>query len=431
MGWSIVQFLVPFGVMSAIVLLVMAPLSAWMSHKLRAMAEERIGPNRIHVWGFRLSGVWHSLAVMIRVLMRQEKEPANSERYLFRAAPYFSLIGSVLALSLIPFAHGVEVSSGHLSFQVANVHASVLFFLMLNVWGLFGIISAGWSSNKQATLQSAIERVTQVFVYRLGVALSMLALCLAYGTAELNMSVHQQSHLPWLWGAAISPFGLLLCGGCVLAELRGNPFADTDSPIRTVPQYRSEYVGWKSAVFGWGDTLHLFSFAALITTMFLGGWQVPGLSTQQLERHSATLLAVFLIFLGGLLCLLGASALHRMLRPAVVFGDARDRESRRLFPIALGVGLVCLWCGIWLLGWGWSVRPWGQVTIRFAFQLMAFVGKMLFCVFMFLWIRLSWPVFRSARSMRVAVLYVVPLGIFNLFLTLVFSWGVRSFGLWE
>src|SRR6266536_1554046 len=105
----------------------------WYERRIAGRMQSRIGPNRAGFAGFF---VW--IADAVKLLLKEDLVPAEADSVLFRAAPYFVLLGFALTFVVLPFGHSLVVTDMNVGiFYVTSVTALVV----------VGVLIAGWSSN--------------------------------------------------------------------------------------------------------------------------------------------------------------------------------------------------------------------------------------------------------------------------------------------
>ncbi len=96
------------------------------------------------------------------------------------------------------------------------------------------------------------------------------------------------------------------------------------------------------------------------------------------------------------------------------FGDARDRE-----PVLGGLmwALVAVAALAGLVLKPWTIGPVGADLVASLLQIMAFVAKVVFFAWLFIWVRWTLPRFRYDQLMRLGWKVWLPLGLANLVVT--------------
>src|SRR5437763_14661573 len=85
----------------------LAALHTWLERKQSAVIQDRIGANRASILGWRLMGLFHPLAVAIKMFTKEDIVPAGADRVLHTLAPFFSVFLALVAFAAIPFVHRI------------------------------------------------------------------------------------------------------------------------------------------------------------------------------------------------------------------------------------------------------------------------------------------------------------------------------------
>jgi len=111
---------------------------------------------------------------------------------------------------------------------------------------------------------------------------------LTYGTLDLQEMVRTQGGtlggpVPLIrslpnWGIFYQPLGLVVLLVAGIAESKRIPFDLPESESELIAGYFTEYSGPKHLLFMMSDFVDVVLVAALVTTLFFGGWQVPYLA---------------------------------------------------------------------------------------------------------------------------------------------------------
>jgi NADH-quinone oxidoreductase subunit H len=133
-----------------------------------------------------------------------------------------------------------------------------------------------------------------------------------------------------------------------------------------------------------------------------------------LEKHAGLLLLIVLVATIAASLLFAVLFMRRVARERGKFGDARDREPK------LGAGfwfLVAAAAAGALALRPWEIGPAGAGVFASLFQVGAFVGKVVFFAWLFIWVRWTLPRFRYDQLMRLGWKVMLPLGLANLVVT--------------
>jgi NADH-quinone oxidoreductase subunit H len=431
MSWQLllataVQFGLPFLIIFVYVVAVMLPLMIYMERKVCAYVQDRRGPNRAAVLGIRAFGLVHLFADVLKLLFKEDVEPTAAKRTMFRMAPLIVMATVLVIMAAVPFGEPIELDGflasdtfpGYdliINLQVINLNAGILFVFAIASLEVYGVILGGWASGNKYSFLGSLRGAAQMVSYEVTLGLAVLGILMVYGTADLYQLVMNQSENPLLWGLAISPIGFVLFLTAIFAETNRTPFDLPEAESEVVAGYHLEYSSFKFALFFMGEYVSMVVSAAVLVTLFLGGWQVPFVTSQMLEE-SAPFVAQVLCF-GGAAALLFAmlGTMNAARNPRRVFGDSRDREPK-VFTVLFLFGAVALaGAAIWL---GTATFPnWASVTTRVGVQAMAFMGKTFFFSFFFIWVRWTLPRFRYDQLMKVGWQWMMPIGLANVLIT--------------
>src|SRR5512134_333066 len=115
--------------------------------------------------------------------------------------------------------------------------------------------------------------------YELIMGLTVLGLIVIYGTVDLTDIVEQQSgvlfgFLP-AWGVFLQPFAAILFLTAAIAENKRIPFDLPEAESELIAGYFTEYSAMKMGLFMFAEFIEIAIIAALFTTLFLGGYNLP------------------------------------------------------------------------------------------------------------------------------------------------------------
>jgi len=262
-----------------LVLQVMA-LGVFFERKVSALIQDRIGANRASIFGVAALGLINTLvADPLKFLMKEDVVPAGSDRLLHFLAPCLAVTPVLVTFAVVPFGDVLEVGGREINLQAADLNVGLLYVLAMASLGVYGVVLGGWASNSRWSLLGGIRGSAQMISYEIAMGLGLIGVVLTYNTLDLQAIARQQGELLWgwlpAWGVLYQPvaFLIFLVGG--IAESKRIPFDLPESESELVAGYFTEYSGPKHLMFMMSDFVEVVLVAALITTLFFGGWQVP------------------------------------------------------------------------------------------------------------------------------------------------------------
>jgi NADH-quinone oxidoreductase subunit H len=396
------------------------PALIWAERKGAAFIQDRVGPNRASIGGvFRLAGLVHPLADVAKLVFKEEVVPAGVNRFFYHLAPFIMMVVALSTFAVIPFGDRLVVGLKEIHLQVADLNVGILYILAISSLTVYGTVLAGWSSNNKFSFLGGLRASAQMISYEINMGLAVLALILVYGTVRLSDMVVAQGDLLFgflpAWGVVMQPVGFVLFLTALFAETNRNPFDLPEGESELVAGYHLEYSGLKFALFFMAEYCNMIVGAAVVSTLYFGGWQVPWATTEVLRDNAGPLLTAGLV--GATLINLLAAALlwRRFQRERGLLGDRRELE-----PAVLGVifFVLALVTGGWLLFFApWKLQAPGIYHFATVTQVGAFILKTLFFCWLFIWVRWTLPRFRYDQLMRLGWQVMLPLALLNFLVT--------------
>jgi NADH-quinone oxidoreductase subunit H len=244
---------------------VISGMSVWWEMRVSARMQSRVGYNRVGAGGFLQ---W--IADAVKLLFKEDLVPADADGVLFRAAPYFVFVGFGLTFVALPFGE---------SLIAADLDVGLFYLLSVTALVVVGILVAGWSSNSKWSLFGGMRSAAQVISYEIPAGLAAMVPVLMAGTLSMQGIIRAQGAWPWEWNALTNPFALVAFFVFFIAQLaEGNrtPFDLPEAESELVAGYLSEYSSFRFAIYFLVEWGNLWVMSAVAVTLFLGGWQVPG-----------------------------------------------------------------------------------------------------------------------------------------------------------
>lgn len=275
----------------------LASLLTWMERKQSAYMQDRIGPNRAAVLGWRGWGIPHFIADAIKMIMKEDFVPAKANRFLFALAPFMAIVPVFIVFSIVPFGgdicggkifevvSDVKTCSTQVPMQIARLDVGLLFYFAIASLAVYGTTLAGWASYNKWSLLGGLRASSQMMSYEVTMGLAILGIFLVYNTLEPAALVFQQGPNPLHWGVVMQPLAALLFFIAGIAETKRTPF-DIPEGESEVIGYFVEYSGMRFGIFFLAEFIEVIFISAIMTTVFFGGWQIPFLHTDGLHIGS-------------------------------------------------------------------------------------------------------------------------------------------------
>jgi NADH-quinone oxidoreductase subunit H len=248
-------------------LLVAVLLLIWIERKVIADMQTREGPMRAGP-----HGVLVTLADGIKLFFKESITPAQSDRAVYRIAPYVAILPAFLAFAVIPFGTHVTLFGRTVPFQLADLNIGILWVLAMSSLSVYAVVLAGWSSGSNYPLLGSIRSSAQMISYEVGMGLALVAVVMYSGELRMSGIVASQADI-WNVVPQFPAFVIYLISG--LAETNRPPFDLAEAETELVAGFHTEYSGIKFAMFYLGEYVNTVTVAAIATTLFLGGWRGP------------------------------------------------------------------------------------------------------------------------------------------------------------
>lgn len=393
--WSDLPLLVQMVVKALAVIGVIFPIGGACSlaeRKVSAWMQGRPGPNRAvpPILGFSVMplalglsavgiaaripilgtilqklGLFHLMADGGKMFFKEDAVPGHVNKFYFMMAPLVAMIPALTTVTAVPFGAYINDAQQLVPIVLANLDVGLLAVFAVSSLGVYALILAGWASNSKYPFLGGVRASAQLISYELSMTLSVLPVFLwvnapgGSGSLSLFNVVQAQSGVGLAWDSIWFGISMPLSAIIFLVSL----FAETNRLPFDMAEGEADLVGGFHTEYGslkWG----LF-FVAEYAHMLVGS-------------------GVFvLLFLGGWNPLPG-------------------------LPIST------------LAGW---LHIADQPIVLGLLSIAIFLGKTLFFIFVFMWVRWTVPRFRYDQVMKLGWQKLLPLAIGNLiFYALVIAW---------
>ncbi|MEE9170258.1 MAG: NADH-quinone oxidoreductase subunit NuoH [bacterium] len=242
--------------------------------RISAYMQDRIGPNRVGP-----KGLFQTVADGVKFMFKEDIIPYHVDKVIYLLAPLMVLGPALMAFAVIPFGESFSALGRQIHLQIADLNVGLLYIFAIVSLSVYGIILGGWSSNSKYPLMGGIRSAAQVISYELSMGLAIIGVLMISGTFRLNEIVTQQNQLLFgilpNWNIFLQPVGFIIFLIAVFAETNRLPFDLPEAEPELVAGYHTEYSSMKFLVFYLGEYVAMVTASALISTLYLGGWDFP------------------------------------------------------------------------------------------------------------------------------------------------------------
>jgi len=273
----------------------LASLLTWAERRQSAMMQDRLGPNRANIGPIKLKGILHFVADALKMIFKEDFIPANVHKGLFALAPLIAIAPVLIAFCIIPFgptvyphvvgqvmptAPNAAELADSIRMQIFSSDFGLIFYFAVLTLANYGGTIAGWASYNKWALLGGLRSSSQMMSYEVSMGMSLIGAFLICGTLEpgtivangatATMSAANPLNWLWLW----QPVGLVLFFTAAIAETKRAPF-DIPEGEPEIIGYFVEYSGMRWGIFFLAEFIEVVFIAAVVTSVFFGGWQVP------------------------------------------------------------------------------------------------------------------------------------------------------------
>jgi NADH-quinone oxidoreductase subunit H len=238
--------------------------------KVMAHMQSRLGPMEAGP-----HGSLQLLADGAKFIQKELVAPARADQRVFTLAPVVVLVSTFLVFLVVPAGPNLIAE---------DLDIGIFFALAVSSLSVLGILMAGWASANKYALIGGLRAAGQLIAYELPLVLGVVGVVIEAGTLSLQGIVRAQAEGEIFgFGGLGEPFvltqfvGFLLFLVATQAELTQTPFDMPVAESELVAGYQVEYSGLNFLFFYIGEFGTAFAFSAIASTLFLGGWWVPGL----------------------------------------------------------------------------------------------------------------------------------------------------------
>jgi NADH-quinone oxidoreductase subunit H len=327
LNWEVLVIVIVKVLVAFVALLVATALMIWFERKVISDMQSRVGPNRAGPWG-----LLQTLADGTKLIFKEDLLPDRADSFVFKLAPYLSVIPAVLIFAVVPVGGTITLGSHTFELQVSDPPMGILFVLAMSGIAVYGVMLAGWSSGSKYPLLGSVRASAQVISYEAALGMSVVTVVLVSHSLSTRAIVASQSDGFWNWNLirlGFLPFIFFMIA--ITAELTRPPFDLTEAEQELVGGFHTEYSSIRFGLFFLAEFMNTITMSAVVVTLFFGGPNGP-------IPHAVPGATIFLPVIYFLLKTAAFCFIYVWFRaalPRLRYDQLMDLGWKRLIPLTL------------------------------------------------------------------------------------------------
>ena len=223
--------------------------------KTMASMQRRLGPNIVGYYG-----LLQAFADALKLILKEYISPSQSNLALFFIGPILTLIFSLLGFLVVPFGPGNTLFDFDLG---------ILYLLAVSSISTYGILLAGWSANSKYAFLGSLRSTAQLISYEL--ILSSAVLIIIIITGSLNLTTNIESQMPiWFIFPLLPVFLIFIISS--IAETNRAPFDLAEAESELVSGFMTEHAAIIFVYFFLAEYASILLICILNSILFIGGY---------------------------------------------------------------------------------------------------------------------------------------------------------------
>ena len=207
-------------------------------------------------------GLLQAFADALKLILKEYVAPTQSNLFLFFLGPVVTLIFALLGFAVIPYGPGLSVS---------DLDLGIFYILAVSSVATYGILLAGWSANSKYAFLGSLRSTAQLISYELVLSSAILIIVMITNSLNLNVTVQFQK-IVWLM-LPLFPILLIFFIGSV-AETNRAPFDLAEAESELVSGFMTEHAAVVFVFFFLAEYSSILLMCILTSIFFMGGYLV-------------------------------------------------------------------------------------------------------------------------------------------------------------
>nr|YP_009178763.1 NADH dehydrogenase subunit 1 [Lecanicillium saksenae]ALJ49898.1 NADH dehydrogenase subunit 1 [Lecanicillium saksenae] len=207
-------------------------------------------------------GLLQAFADALKLILKEYIAPTQANLVLFFLGPIVTLIFALLGYAVIPYGPGLSLG---------DMELGILFMLAVSSLATYGILLAGWSANSKYAFLGSLRSTAQLISYELVLSSVLLIIIIINNTLNLNINVQFQK-IVWL-GLPLFCILIIFFIGSV-AETNRAPFDLAEAESELVSGFMTEHAAVIFVFFFLAEYASIVLMCIFTSILFLGGYLI-------------------------------------------------------------------------------------------------------------------------------------------------------------
>jgi NADH-ubiquinone oxidoreductase chain 1 len=225
--------------------------------KTMASMQRRLGPNIVGAYG-----LLQAFADALKLLIKEYISPTQANLILFFLGPVITLIFSLLGYAVVPYGPGLAIWDFNLG---------ILYMLAVSSLATYGILLAGWSANSKYAFLGSLRSTAQLISYELILSSAILLVILLTGSLNLTVNIEAQRSI-WFILPLLPVFIIFFIGS--VAETNRAPFDLAEAESELVSGFMTEHAAVIFVFFFLAEYASILLICILNTMLFFAGYSL-------------------------------------------------------------------------------------------------------------------------------------------------------------
>jgi NADH-ubiquinone oxidoreductase chain 1 len=207
-------------------------------------------------------GLLQAFADALKLILKEYVAPTQANLILFFLGPIITLMFALLGFAVIPYGPGLSIS---------DMELGIFFMLAVSSLATYGILLAGWSDNSKYAFLGSLRSTAQLISYELVLSSVLLIVIMITNSLNLNINVQFQK-ITWLALPLLCILIIFFIGS--VAETNRAPFDLAEAESELGSGFMTEHAAVIFVFFFLAEYSSIVIMCIFTSILFFGGYLV-------------------------------------------------------------------------------------------------------------------------------------------------------------